>query len=415
MSKELKELRVDYCTEQNTEQYSIVYDRRTTDAPLIAVLLFLPLVLFLSSVTRSSLASGLSSQLRLGHPACPTVRCGLPPAVPDLMMITVVVADGSTTVRRDTEQCNCRLLFLIILMSLFFGYVLSHSVPHSGQRFREQFDAQKEPACGTDPWSCDLARAEFLLRFGRSCPNDSSIEPVEHRDLQSSSRTTPSSQCLVLSNSSAKTLCHQEPNRRRLLSRRLTLTFCHKYSLNILTRRTDWLSQEDPLVCQSILEPEIRSLMHRDLTASTLFCEFDVLLSRYNCHTNYSVVWNCSQCRVCLSFQFLSRLCVFFAVADGTRDRKKTNVAQLIPVSAYRFTSSFSWTPYTHTHRKLIRIGCAPQLFDSMWTEESGNPVAQSVNEWNSDVLISIPITRISTQVNLLSYASVRFYFPPNT
>ena len=207
-------------------------------------------------------------------------------------------------------------------MSLFFGYTLSHSVPHSGQRFREQFDAQKEPVCKTDPWSCDLARAEFLLRFGRSCPNDSSIEPFvsEHRDLQSSSRTTPSSQCLVLSNSSAKTLCRKEPNDRRLFSRRLTLTFCQKYSLNILTRRTDWLSHKDPLVCQSILEPEIQRLMRRDLTASTLFCEFDVLLSRYNCHTNYSVVWNCSQCRVCL---FPSSLSVFL-LSPTAREAKRT-------------------------------------------------------------------------------------------
>lgn len=196
------------------------------------------------------------------------------------------VADEESRTRRPI---HCVLLSTLIFQSLLFGRSMTHSArpPAAGPAF----SAQSDPSCAAgvvsqDAWACDLARAEFLLRRGRSC-----------HSAVAQSRAAPQPQCLVLSNSSAADLCAAPSHRQRQLSRQLTLTFCHKYSLNLLLRRDDWIGR-DPADCLSRLQRPIRSLLHRDQVASSLLCEFDALLSRYNCHTGYSVKWNCSQCIV---------------------------------------------------------------------------------------------------------------------
>lgn len=197
------------------------------------------------------------------------------------------VHDEQSRSRNQRTINSLLLLFTLIFQSV--GRMSGHSA--SGQRpaAGPAFSAQSDPSCTAaavvqDTWACDLSRAEFLLRRGRSCHS-----PPPSR--------TPQPQCLVLSNSSVADICSAPPRRQRQLSRQLTLTFCHKYSLNSLLRHSDWIGS-DPAVCRERLSRPIRSLLHRDQAARSLSCEFDALLSRYNCHTGYSVKWNCSQCKV---------------------------------------------------------------------------------------------------------------------
>lgn len=195
---------------------------------------------------------------------------------------------------REREECSPVLLSVLFFSSLMLQSVgMAHPPPGLSL---PTFSAHSVPSCmeesvSRDAWACDVARAEHLLRHGRTCHSP----PPD-----------PQSQCLVLTNSSAAALCRHPPDRQRQLSRQLQLTFCHKYSLNLLLRRhDDWLGQDQDL-CRSRLQPQILDLLQRDMTASSLFCEFDALLSRFNCHTGYSVKWNCSHCTVSPAAPLLS-------------------------------------------------------------------------------------------------------------
>ena len=181
-------------------------------------------------------------------------------------------------------------LLLPLLQSL--ASALLHG--HSSVVTPLNFSAHSTPSCSADTlsqdaWACDLARAEHLLRHGRSCP--SHPPPL-----------APQPSCLVLRNASTRDICHMSASNRSQLTRQLTLTFCHKYSLDVLLRSHDWMQEREESACERLLHPHILHLLDRDMQAASLACEFDVLLSRYNCHTGYtggySVKWNCSQCIV---------------------------------------------------------------------------------------------------------------------
>lgn len=92
-------------------------------------------------------------------------------------------------------------------------------------------------------------------------------------------------------------LCKLDTSDRDVYSSSLHLTFCQRYSLQVLTN-SSWITA-NYTTCQLILN----SILEQDNLAAKLSCQFNSLLARYNCQSGYSVKWNCSACSVsCLLY-----------------------------------------------------------------------------------------------------------------
>lgn len=96
--------------------------------------------------------------------------------------------------------------------------------------------------------------------------------------------------CLAKKN--VNELCKLSPSERIVYSSSLHLTFCQRYSLQVLTN-SSWITA-NYTTCQLILN----SILEQDNLAAKLSCQFNSLLARYNCQSGYSVKWNCSACSV---------------------------------------------------------------------------------------------------------------------
>lgn len=119
-------------------------------------------------------------------------------------------------------------------------------------------------------------------------------------------------QCLVIQNPSITggEICHEtrltenaspsdsakeELSLLELLSK-YHLPFCHHYTLNLLTIKDNYAGNET--TCSQNLLPILSQLISLDQTAYTFSCEFNSLVSRYNCQSGFSVKWDCDDCRV---------------------------------------------------------------------------------------------------------------------
>lgn len=118
-------------------------------------------------------------------------------------------------------------------------------------------------------------------------------------------------QCLVIQNPTITggEICHEtkltenrlsdsaeeELSLLELLSK-YHLPFCHHYTLNLLTIKDNYAGNET--ICSQNLPSILSQLISLDETAYKFSCEFNSLVSRYNCQSGFSVKWNCDDCRV---------------------------------------------------------------------------------------------------------------------
>lgn len=120
-------------------------------------------------------------------------------------------------------------------------------------------------------------------------------------------------QCLVLDTESVNYFCDSSSNSRSKRINEHHLKFCHGYSLkNVLSNETRY-KVINTSSCRTILN-ELQIL---DNLAQRLSCEFETVLSRYNCQSGgYSVKWSCNECWVSGS------IIIFLSVKIDTSSRK---------------------------------------------------------------------------------------------
>lgn len=149
-----------------------------------------------------------------------------------------------------------------------------------------------------DPWACDLLKAQRSLRLqdcqGSNCTTTTTTSKTSSQQFKQ--LIEPPIQCLVLNDDLANGLCQTDIRKRRRIAETIRPSFCHKFPLLLLTDGS-WMSVNTSS-CQSILKPILQDLIRRDQLAKNISCQFDTLISRYNCQTGYSVQWSCSNCTV---------------------------------------------------------------------------------------------------------------------
>ena len=74
------------------------------------------------------------------------------------------------------------------------------------------------------------------------------------------------------------------------------LNYCPHYTLDLLTTRNNYRGNQS--VCRTTINLILNQLIQLDQTAFKISCEFNSLVSRYNCQSGFSVKWNCQECTV---------------------------------------------------------------------------------------------------------------------
>jgi hypothetical protein len=103
--------------------------------------------------------------------------------------------------------------------------------------------------------------------------------------------------CLSLDGNSAESICDYSQGVPRLDQLRIYhLKHCHRYPLAIVLSKQAWLNvvHSNSSVCYNVLS----ELLVLDNRVNQLICDYDSLLSRYDCDTGFSVKWDCDECRV---------------------------------------------------------------------------------------------------------------------
>ena len=117
--------------------------------------------------------------------------------------------------------------------------------------------------------------------------------------FETDSSPRPHPQCLVLTRDLSKEICGMQRADRIKMTRNVRLKFCSSYTLYSLISASDTArpcrvrgSHRD---CHHCLD---NLLLETDLAVQENISLFDDLLQRFDCDYQYSVKWNCNNCKV---------------------------------------------------------------------------------------------------------------------
>ena len=283
------------------------------------------------------------------------------------------VSSSHLTITRFNVLLSIFILQFLVFLTLV-GVVLTSSDDNNTSSSPSMTPAQESLVCplsvdDKDPWACDLLRAQQLL--GQQDCHDSKCK--RRTSSSSSDRfkqlVTPTSQCLLLSEGLEDEVCQEDHKNRRDQFSKYSPSFCHTFPLRILSD-SSWMSA-NASSCKSILKTVIADILRKDELARNISCQFNTLISRYNCQTGYSVQWSCSNCMVCYSCLHDLSITYFPSILY----RKHTTIGSALQSCLYSLQGYFE------------------------------NHVTHSVNALKKDVHIFIHHTKNNTQENQLLYA----------
>uniref|UniRef100_T1JHN8 Uncharacterized protein n=1 Tax=Strigamia maritima TaxID=126957 RepID=T1JHN8_STRMM len=125
-------------------------------------------------------------------------------------------------------------------------------------------------------------------------PTDASATSTGLTTSSMCGESTSSHQCLYLRGDAAAECvcsCPAERSRAHVL-RKMRLSFCTHHALDTVLNLT-MVANESPDECLT----HLRAVQHLDDLASRVSCEFEHILSRYDCNNGYSSKWNCDDCK----------------------------------------------------------------------------------------------------------------------
>lgn len=191
----------------------------------------------------------------------------------------------------------------------------SHSHPHSPAAIHPHHQSTTGGGGSSSTRSSSNSRDERSVPFNISSITLPTLQSNSYPSFMSSSTNSRTftnakydptngysdNKCIVLDEMGEKTICDETErglSREEVLST-YRLGSCPAYTVLNALSNANWyrLIHENELECHSVLQ-ELRELDH---FVASLLHQFASLLSRYNCASNYSVLWTCQQCQVSLS------------------------------------------------------------------------------------------------------------------